>query len=261
MVEGQFVVYKHTCLVTGKSYVGITPKRAIPTLTPEELMLRRWKSHLQSAKKGSTLIFHRAITKYGSESFTHAILEVCDSLTHVLQREIFWINECKTLVDDGGYNMTRGGEGNLMPESIKQTHRKRTSEGTKKAFTRIDVKERWQHAMTLVNADPLTQKKRSISQSIAQNRCDTQQKRKQTLQEFWRINQALLRRRCRQIQQLNAQTGEVIATYLSARDAARTLCLSQGAISNAARGLTKSSGGFRWAYVDVNEEIVKNEDI
>lgn len=95
-----WVIYKHTCLVNGKSYIGQTNRRAN----------LRWQSG-----KGyrSQSAFGLAIAKYGWDSFTHEILEK-DIATQELanEREIYWISYYHTFVGDpecNGYNMTTGG--------------------------------------------------------------------------------------------------------------------------------------------------------
>ena len=58
------VIYKATCSITGKSYIG-------QTIHYEQ----RIKEHLKT-KDGSH--FHNALAKYGPDAFTWEILETCD---------------------------------------------------------------------------------------------------------------------------------------------------------------------------------------
>lgn len=48
--------------------------------------------HLRDAKKGSNLIFHRVIMKYGSESLEWNIIYECEDLNLLSEKEIFFIN-------------------------------------------------------------------------------------------------------------------------------------------------------------------------
>ena len=100
-IERTWRIYKVTCSITGKSYVGLT----VDTLR------QRWTNHAcQAAKKHSRMLLHKAIRKYGRENFsmielsTHASLE--DASTA----------ERKAILDHGtmkptGYNLAEGGAG------------------------------------------------------------------------------------------------------------------------------------------------------
>lgn len=242
------IVYCHTNKKNGKKYIGFTPKISTEGSTPEHLLETRWRGHCQTAIRGSELAFHKAIRKYGVDGFEHAILEECASLGDVLIREIYWIAHLSSTIDENGYNMTCGGEGNLMTEATREKHKRATSEGTKRAFQRFDVKERHQKAMMIVNAQPSVKAKRCRSQKIAQNNPEVNQRRSSSLKNFHADPTYVDNRRiC--TQQFDLSTGQIIATYISARAAARQTGLTQGNISHCARGNTKHAGGFGWRYV------------
>jgi len=95
------LIYKHTCSINNKSYIGLT------TLT----LHRRLKEHLKQVRFGSKYHFHNAIRKYGIETFTSEILEDNIIDKEILkQREIYWIKHYNTFLGEG-YNMTDGGDG------------------------------------------------------------------------------------------------------------------------------------------------------
>ena len=96
------VIYKITCLVNGKIYVGKTKQK----------LSRRIAQHRYDSKKGS-IGLGAAIRKYGWENFTVEVLEVCP-VEKLDEREIFWIAklDCKA---PNGYNLTDGGEGLSNP--------------------------------------------------------------------------------------------------------------------------------------------------
>lgn len=241
-----FIVYKHTCSLNGKSYVGITPKIAVKNVSAEELMEKRWNGHCYSAFKGSDLVFHKAIRKHGIENFTHEILQICDSLEMVLRAEIVWIEALKCTIDDHGYNMTHGGEGNLMTDIVKEKHRLATSVGTKLALADPIVKQRHVIANKLSWESEDRRNKNSEAQKIAQSRKEVRLKKSVASAAAWKISEKLNSRK-KKIKQLDLQ-GNLIKVFESARQAARELNLSQGAISNVARGIAKSTGGYQWQY-------------
>jgi group I intron endonuclease len=119
------LVYKITNLVNGKNYVGQT----------REHLKRRWTKHVCSALKGSNTTLHKAIRKYGRESFSLEILCVCLSEEQMKFAEIAFIQALKSEVPNG-YNLTFGGEGGEPTletrEKMRRSHLgKKDSEETK----------------------------------------------------------------------------------------------------------------------------------
>ena len=93
------LIYHITSLVTGLSYVGKTGK----TLDA------RWAQHVSDARNGSTNYLHRAIKKYGSDSFLREIVCECPE-----DSSNFWESFCILAFSSRsplGYNMTDGGDG------------------------------------------------------------------------------------------------------------------------------------------------------
>jgi len=94
------IIYKAENKINGKVYIG---------KTGSDLAHRRW-SHLHSAKKGSKLVFHQAIRKYGEENFEFSVVENCFPECDLSERERFHISQNDCIVPNG-YNMTVGGDG------------------------------------------------------------------------------------------------------------------------------------------------------
>ena len=118
-----YSVYRLTCRETGKAYVGVTRKR------PEE----RWREHADAASRGATTLLHRAIRKYGFDSFDREVLRTEEGSSEAMfAAEVGCIAQYGTLVP-GGYNLTRGGEGTpghkMSPEGKARLSALRT--GTK----------------------------------------------------------------------------------------------------------------------------------
>ena len=102
-----YYIYKFTNKINGKTYIGQTNN-----------IQKRYNGHKSvSFNKNSSdynLPFHCAIRKYGIENFDYEVLEEIDeneSQEFVDEREIFFINEFKSLKDENGYNVTLGGQG------------------------------------------------------------------------------------------------------------------------------------------------------
>jgi hypothetical protein len=78
---------------------------------------------------GSGLLLKRDIKKYGQNNFVKGILEFCKE-DEVFEKEIHWIDKLKTHISEGGYNLTRGGDGGdtfsyKTPEEKQATNTKR----------------------------------------------------------------------------------------------------------------------------------------
>jgi hypothetical protein len=60
---------------------------------------------------GSGVLIKQAIKKYGKENFTKTILEKCETVKDMYEKEIFWINKYNAVNDDIFYNLSEGGKG------------------------------------------------------------------------------------------------------------------------------------------------------
>ena len=92
-MEDLGVIYKATCLQTGRCYIGQT----------KNFRTRK----LQHERAKDDYIFHKAIRKYGKNSFVWEILEECP-YNKLNEREIFWIARFDSY--NNGYNSTQGGD-------------------------------------------------------------------------------------------------------------------------------------------------------
>lgn len=105
------IIYKATNKVNGKAYIGF-----------DSNWPNRKAGHLYNSKNvtNKTSYFHNAIRKHGWENFEWVVIK--ENAT--LEDEIILIEEHKTFFIDGfGYNLTKGGDGNLgwiMPEETKK---------------------------------------------------------------------------------------------------------------------------------------------
>lgn len=103
------IIYKAINSINGKVYIGQT----INTIK------KRIKGHRNASKKSKSY-FHNAIKKYGLDNFTWEVLEQCDSLEMLNEREIFWIDFFKS--NKIGYNQNGGGnsKGTFSEETKKK---------------------------------------------------------------------------------------------------------------------------------------------
>lgn len=94
-----YIIYKATNKANNKSYIGIT----IQSLE------RRAYLHVWQSKRKPTSHFHRALAKYGKDSFEWSVLESCElPKARASEREQHFIALYETY--ENGYNGTKGGE-------------------------------------------------------------------------------------------------------------------------------------------------------
>lgn len=99
-------IYKCTNQINGKTYIGFTHKP----------LTKRIIEHKSSAKRGSDYLLHKAIRKYGTDSFNwECLYESFDREFILSTMENHFIMENNSYFENGfGYNMTFGGQGGML---------------------------------------------------------------------------------------------------------------------------------------------------
>jgi group I intron endonuclease len=101
-------IYKATCGVNGKIYIGQTVQK----------IRNRWNRHVLDATKGSQLPLSRAIMKHGKDSFTLEKISEGENESWGNYLETLYILIYDSTNPEIGYNLTHGGEGGLhLPET------------------------------------------------------------------------------------------------------------------------------------------------
>ena len=99
------IIYKATCIINGKVYIGQTIK------TLEE----RRREHIKRVGLGSKFYFHNALRKYGENNFIWETIDSANSPDELNIKECDLINEYQAFDKSFGYNMTYGGDGVKNP--------------------------------------------------------------------------------------------------------------------------------------------------
>jgi len=105
----QGIIYLITNKQNGHKYVGQTTQG----------MNKRWQQHIQEALRMSSKPLHRAMRKYGNNSFMIKEIDECDECL-LNEKEEYWIQHYNTFESAEGYNATSGGERPIFSEETKQ---------------------------------------------------------------------------------------------------------------------------------------------
>lgn len=93
-------VYKITNKINNKIYISIATKN----------INFRFKQHVLSSKRGNKTNLHLAIKEFGENNFIVELLEKCNSIKELENKEKYWIKYYNSNNYNIGYNMTEGGE-------------------------------------------------------------------------------------------------------------------------------------------------------
>lgn len=260
-------IYKITNLINNKIYVG------------QSISIKdRWAQHKCKAfnekEKGYNSAIHAAFRKYGFENFVFEIIEECPKEL-LDEREIFWIGKLNSLAPNG-YNILSGGQGEKR--ACKKYLCNKCGKEVSKGYNKCPDCARIYHAKNVSCAEekpsPLqlallvkengfegTGRIYEISGNAIKKWCagyDIPTHKKDLID--WYNKQAGIEEEQdikikkpikKQIQQLDNETGEVIAIFESTREAARALGKSSCShITEVANGKLKSAYGYKWKYVE-----------
>lgn len=223
-----YTVYLHTCIISGKRYVGLTSK------TMEE----RWSGHCYDARRGSRYHFHRAIAAYGVENWTHQVLAKPESLIEAAKLEQQFINEFRTFEPELGYNMTLGGEG---PNGYRHT---------------LETRQKMsQMRKGVAHGPPSLEHRKNLSLSRIGRKASDETRRKMRLTHSRPEKKSERSRiKSRPVSQLDDK-GTILNTYPSVNAAAEASGGDKGCIAACARGSRNPKHvGFIWRYVDLMDQ-------
>lgn len=105
-----YIVYVITNLLNSKVYVGLS----------SQSMDDRWYGHRNDARNGSRYYFHRALRKYGFESWKHDVVRTCETFEEAASAEREIIAQLEACHPRKGYNRTLGGDGCAASEATRR---------------------------------------------------------------------------------------------------------------------------------------------
>jgi group I intron endonuclease len=217
--EPVFTIYKHTCIVTGKSYIGQT----------QNLKDRSW---MHTRPYSRCPAFRNAVQKYGWDNFTTEILHEGLSLAQANEYEELAIAAHSTQVPHG-YNLSPGGK--------NHTHHKLTRMKLAARPVRPISKEtRAKLIVARARRGPHseeTKKKMSASRTGKRHSMETIEKLRRPKSKYT-VNVPIV--------QLT-KDGVEVARYSSLRDASKATGIKY--LGNALIGRAATAGGYVWKYL------------
>lgn len=243
-------IYKISNNFDDKIYIGLTTKK---------IAKDRWYQHRYLAKHLSSSdnsYLHRSMNEHGIDNFIFEVIEEIDD-DKLPEREQYWINKFNSYVPNG-YNLTLGGEGTFgfsRPQSEEE--RKKKSKSLKNFYANHPEKSKiYSQRMIENNNNPEYRKKvlDGYKHFLEENpnyfsgENNPFYGKHHTEESLKKIHTAAQKRQI-SIQQLDKETGEVIATYPGIKAAEAALHVSHGWLSKAARQ-NKIAYGYKWKILE-----------
>lgn len=186
---------------------------------------KRFKEHCQDAfrDRNEKRPLYAAMRKYGIEHFHIELIEETDNPE---EREIFWIENKRSFKN--GYNATIGGDGKkyIDYDLVIATYKEIKSEKITAEKLNIDVS--------------------SVRAILKQNN-----------EKIYSSQEVLKKQYGTLIKQIDNTTNEVIKIFVSAKDAARSVCPKSSSlggvtshITDVCKGRRKTAYGYKWQYVE-----------
>lgn len=242
-MERTYIVYMHINQCNKKKYIGIT----------SDLPETRW----QNGKGYKDQVFGKAIEKYGWDKFSHWIIAENLTQSQAENLEIALIEAFNTQNPNYGYNVSSGG-GATLPNLYKQVYQYDKDGCLVGYYPSYKQAEK----VSGCRADLIglvCSKKRYTSGGYVWS--NTPLQKEEALLSFKKGEEAKIaggqqgiahavEKISKKVQQLDPVTGEVIAEYLSQREAARKIGIDQKGISEVTRGKRKTAGGYCWRVIN-----------
>lgn len=264
-------IYKITNKVNGKCYIGQSIH-----------IKKRFQEHIKS--KFNTPLC-KAFKKYGIDNFTFEVIEECEE-KKLNEREIYYIKFFHSCVDEYGYNLTYGGDGNIA--GVSEITKNKLSECrkgkknpmfgrklSKKSLAKRSIaykntlknmpeeqRQQWFKNIGIAQKGKIisNEQRQKISKSLKEFYKNHPEKRqeisekgkgkkrnKKFCEKLKKIKVKQMRSWCKRLMQYDLQ-GNYIATYDSLREAEEKTGVIRTSISKCCIGKMYTAGGYKWGY-------------
>lgn len=237
MNSEKYVIYKHTS-PSGKCYIGLT----------KDYKTRVRDKHLSYK---NCPVFYNAILKYGWENFSHEIIDFANDVFEAEKKEKHYIEKYRSTEREFGYNICIGGD---ISKNDSPERRIKISETMKKH--RIENKEFWEIASK--KSSETRRGKKFTKEHIEALRNNhvgmtgkhQSDKMKKMMSERFTGIPTGLKNGAKSVNQYNLD-GSFIRSFSSLRDAGISIGWTSGTpIANCCKGIQKTSGGYKWKFVE-----------
>lgn len=245
-------IYCYVNKVNGKKYVGQAKD-----------LIRRHKGHIYSKNnqndRGYNFPIHKALRKYGEESFFLVIIEEnIETKNELDQKEVEFIEKMNAYAkDEKGYNVATGGNGGWLLEGKTEKEIEEWKRKVRENTPRFKGEE---HGMYGKHHTEETKRKLSETLSGENNPFYGKKHTEETLQKI-KESQTIYRGKdhpnAKKIKQYTLE-GVFIREWDYIGEASKNLCLSEGAISQSCTTKKKRAGNYQWRY---SEECPTNDNI
>lgn len=224
-------IYKITNLTNGHYYVG----QAVD-------IMARFREHRFAARhiehKDHNSPIHRALCKYGCDSFSYEILEECPR-NQLDEKETCWIDKLKAR-ENGNYNILTGGQDRMKFDDkpvelydLNGIYVKTISSATKAA-------------------EELGVSRNSIYGVLHGERPSCRGYQMKYAEDKEIIIGKFISRQggSKSIYQIDITSNKILNTFVSAAQAAREVGADSSTIIKVCKGKLKTHKGFKWAYAE-----------
>ena len=244
MTANTYVVYIHTCLAQGNSYgkvyVGITYR------DPQ----KRWG--VRGNHYGHCKYFDNAINKYGWDKFSHEIVASGLTREEAFEKEREFIARYDAMNPEHGFNLTLGG--NYLRGGDSPVARPVSVFDCETGVRIADFESRVEAQAYIGHyiGNGLSGAAQTVDRYIC--RYSDEVEGLSVLPQKERRRHRAHPQKEKPVAQYDLD-GNLIQTFPSVYAAEKALGLSRGVVANAARGSSKSGGGFQWSYYYSGETV------
>lgn len=241
LINQSFLIYKLTNTINGKIYIGQTTR-----------MLRHRLNEYRRHNKCNPIL-KNAIIKYGFDNFNCEIIEECNGLEHLNEREMYWIEKYNSTNKEIGYNFESGGNNSLSteesrkkisnalkgrkqnPEWVAKRVPLKGSEEAKKCG-RVKTEDQKKHLSNVTSGENGFWYGKSRSEDTINKIKETKAKQKDQILEsnVQKIG----------VGKYDKVSGELLESYLSMKQAVKGLGVCYKTIYNRCHGITPQKGDF-----------------
>lgn len=236
-----FIIYKLVNVINNKIYIGQTTR-----------MLRHRLNEYKRHRKCNSFL-KSDIIEFGFENFKCEIIEECEGIEELNEREIYWIQYYNSMNRNIGYNIVEGGNNSLISEETRQKlsdSHKGIKQSVEWINKRIPLKGS-EEAKKL--GRPKTEEQKQHLSDISSGENGYWYGKARDIETINKIKETKSKQKDKIIDcnvqkigvgKYDKETNELIESYLSMSQASQKLGICYKTIFNRCNGITPQKGDF-----------------